>query len=68
MYTIFSAVLRQQRKNDVMTYFGHTAHSAVYYQAGSPFLLAFILLFVYLQTFPHMNPRGPCVGTSYSAT
>jgi hypothetical protein len=35
MYTIFSAVLRQQRKSDVMTSFGLTAHSAVYYQAGS---------------------------------
>jgi hypothetical protein len=32
MYTIFSAVQRQQRKSDVMTYFGLTACSAVYYQ------------------------------------
>jgi hypothetical protein len=32
MYTIFSAVLRQQRKSDVMTYFGHSARSAVYYK------------------------------------
>jgi hypothetical protein len=32
MYTICSAVLRQQRKIDVMTYFGHTARSTVYYQ------------------------------------
>jgi hypothetical protein len=38
MYTIFSAVLRQQRKSDVMTSFGHSARSAVYYQAGSPYL------------------------------
>jgi hypothetical protein len=36
MYTISSAVLRQQRKSDVMTCFGRSAHSAVYYQAGSP--------------------------------
>jgi hypothetical protein len=28
MYTIFSAVQRQQRKSDVMTYFGLTARSA----------------------------------------
>jgi hypothetical protein len=35
MYTIFSAVQRQQRKSDVMTYFGVTACSAVYYHAGS---------------------------------
>jgi hypothetical protein len=32
MYTIFSAVQRKQRKSDVMTYFGLTACSAVYYQ------------------------------------
>jgi hypothetical protein len=37
MYTISSAVLRQQRKSDVMTYFGHSDHSAVCYQAGSSF-------------------------------
>jgi hypothetical protein len=30
MYTIFSAVLRQQRKGDVMTSFGLSARSAVY--------------------------------------
>jgi hypothetical protein len=36
MYTIFSAVLRQQGKSDVITSFGHTARSAIYYQAGSP--------------------------------
>jgi hypothetical protein len=35
MYTIFSAVHRQQRKSDVMAYFGLTACSAVYYHAGS---------------------------------
>jgi hypothetical protein len=39
MYTIFSAVLRQQRKSDVITSFGLTACSAVYYQAGSPLRL-----------------------------
>jgi hypothetical protein len=38
MYTIFSAVLRQQAKSDVMTCFGNSARSAVYYQAGSPFV------------------------------
>jgi hypothetical protein len=32
MYTIFSAVQRQQRKSDVMTSLGLTACSAVYYQ------------------------------------
>jgi hypothetical protein len=32
MYTFFSAVQRQQRKNDVMTSFGLAACSAVYYQ------------------------------------
>jgi hypothetical protein len=32
MYTIFSAVQRQQRKSDVMSSFGLTACSAVYYQ------------------------------------
>jgi hypothetical protein len=32
MYTIFSAVQRQQRKSDVMTSFGITACSAIYYQ------------------------------------
>jgi hypothetical protein len=37
MYTIFSAVQRQQRKSDVMTSFGFTASSAVYYHAGSSF-------------------------------
>jgi hypothetical protein len=36
MYTIFSAVLRQQMKSDVMTSFGHSDRSAIYYQAGSP--------------------------------
>jgi hypothetical protein len=35
MYTIFSAVLRQQRKSDVMTSFSHSDRSAVYYEAGS---------------------------------
>jgi hypothetical protein len=29
MFTIFSAVLRQQRKSDVMTSFGHSARSAI---------------------------------------
>jgi hypothetical protein len=35
MYTIFSTVQRRQRKSDVMTSFGLTACSAVYYHAGS---------------------------------
>jgi hypothetical protein len=35
MYTIFSAVLRQQRKSDVMTSFGQSARSTVYYTASS---------------------------------
>jgi hypothetical protein len=33
MYTIFSAVQRQQRKSDVMTSLDLTACSAVYYHA-----------------------------------
>jgi hypothetical protein len=37
MYTIFSAVLRQQREHDVMKYLGHSTRSAVYYKAVSPF-------------------------------
>jgi hypothetical protein len=32
MYAIFSAVQRQHRKSDVVTSFGRTAGSAVYYQ------------------------------------
>jgi hypothetical protein len=35
MYTIVSAVLRQQKESDVMTSFGLSARSAVYYEAGS---------------------------------
>jgi hypothetical protein len=35
MYTIFSAVQRQQRKSDVMTSFGLATCSAIYYHAGS---------------------------------
>jgi hypothetical protein len=34
MYTIFSAVQRQLMKSDVITYFGLTARSAIYYHAG----------------------------------
>jgi hypothetical protein len=34
MYTIFSAVLLQQRKSDAMTSFGHTTRSAIYYKPG----------------------------------
>jgi hypothetical protein len=33
MHTIFSAVLRQKRKSDVMTSFGHATRSAIYYKA-----------------------------------
>jgi hypothetical protein len=39
MYTIISAVLRQQSKGDVMTSFCHSDRSAIYYQAGYPLLL-----------------------------
>jgi hypothetical protein len=39
MYTIFSAVQRQRRKSDVMTSFGLTVCSAVYYHAGSSLAL-----------------------------
>jgi hypothetical protein len=43
MYTIFSAVLhvREQRESDVMTSFGHSGRSAVYYKAGSPLIFHF---------------------------
>jgi hypothetical protein len=34
MYTIFTAVLRQLKKSDVMH--GHSARNAVYHKAGSP--------------------------------
>jgi hypothetical protein len=30
-------VLRQQRKSDVITHFGHSSRSAASYKAGSPF-------------------------------
>jgi hypothetical protein len=36
MYTIFSAVLRQQRESDVMTSFDHSDRSAIYYASHSP--------------------------------
>jgi hypothetical protein len=35
IYSILSTVLRQQRKSDVITSFGHFARSAIYYKAGS---------------------------------
>jgi hypothetical protein len=38
MSTIFSAVLRQQWKSDVMTCFGRSTRSAVYYEADSPLI------------------------------
>jgi hypothetical protein len=44
MYTIFSAVQHQQRKSDVITYFGLTACSAVYYHAGSSLFLSLRIL------------------------
>jgi hypothetical protein len=36
VYTIVSAVKRQQRKSDVMTSIGHSAQNAVCYKASSP--------------------------------
>jgi hypothetical protein len=33
MYTIFSAVLPQQRNSDLMTSFGHSARNSIYYKA-----------------------------------
>jgi hypothetical protein len=39
-FTIFSAVLRQQRKSDIITSFGQSVRSAIYYKAGSPLLQA----------------------------
>jgi hypothetical protein len=45
MYTIFSAVQRQERKSDVMTSFGLTACSAVYYQVPHcRFLIAVVFI------------------------
>jgi hypothetical protein len=38
--SIFFAVLRQERKSDVMTSFGHSARSAIYHKAGSPLTLS----------------------------
>jgi hypothetical protein len=52
IHTIFFAVQRQQRKSDVMTYFGLTACSAVYYHAGSS--LRFYLIFFY---FNQIRPK-----------
>jgi hypothetical protein len=37
IYTIFSAVLHEQSKSDIMMSFGHPARSAVCYKAGFPF-------------------------------
>jgi hypothetical protein len=42
MHTIFS-VLRQQRKSDAMTSFGYSARSAIYYQAGYPLPLIYLV-------------------------
>jgi hypothetical protein len=54
IYTIFSVVLRQQRKSDVMTSLGHSAHSTVYYKAASP--LSMRLLQCVHRLFPgHME-------------
>jgi hypothetical protein len=36
MNAMFSVVLRQQMKSDVMTSFGHSTRTAIYYKAGSP--------------------------------
>jgi hypothetical protein len=38
-HTTFSAVLRQQRKSDVMTSFGHSARSTIHCKAGSSLLV-----------------------------
>jgi hypothetical protein len=51
MYTIFSAVQRQQSKSDVMTYFGLTACSAVYYQVVLLFLKSFHVWVSYINKF-----------------
>jgi hypothetical protein len=44
MYAILSAVQRQQRKSDVMTSFGLTACSAVYYQVSHCRILIILVL------------------------
>jgi hypothetical protein len=64
---IFSAVLCQQRKSDVMTNFGHSARSAVYYEAGSPLLVtSFFAFLCWLQvTWAFRYTIGNwCIGNS----
>jgi prolipoprotein diacylglyceryltransferase len=41
--------IRQQRKSDVMTSFGHTARSAVYYNSRFP-IHPLQLIFAYIKT------------------
>jgi hypothetical protein len=73
MYAIFSAVQRQQRKSDVMTSFGLTACSAVYYQVPHcRFLIVKIsLAYSFSWTLPHpecVQEDDPAIssGGSYS--
>jgi hypothetical protein len=53
---IFSVVLRQQRKSDVMTSFGVSARSAVYYEAGSRLEPIKIFFSFWLLTKTHLAP------------
>jgi hypothetical protein len=55
MYTIFSAVQRQQRKSDVMMSFGLTACSAIYYQLQVPHW-SHIFVPILAPDNPHLAP------------
>jgi hypothetical protein len=60
-YTILSAVLRQQRKSDVMTSFGHSARSTVYCKAVFPLSVSYhhYLMNVLLQIPPIVGRTWP---------
>jgi hypothetical protein len=57
MYTIFSAVQRQQRKSDVMTYFGLATCSAVYYCAGFSYVCICKMYYMYMYMKNIMDAR-----------
>jgi hypothetical protein len=58
MYIIFSAVQRQQRKSDVMTSFGLTTCSAVYYHAGSSFDFFQLNVEAYYSAYPKITEQS----------
>jgi hypothetical protein len=63
MYTIFSAVQRQQRKSDVMTSFGLTACSAIYYQVPHCRFLIDLLIPLFWDT--QLIEQGQTLGWSF---